>query len=31
MGLCFPKQCKEEEVRDFTEDLIKGYAEGIGW
>jgi len=31
MGLCFPKQCKSEEVRDFTESLIKGYAEGVGW
>jgi hypothetical protein len=31
MGLCFPKQCSIEEVRGFTEDLIKGYAQGVGW
>ena len=31
MGLCFPKQCTEQEVRGYTEELIRGYAEGIGW
>jgi len=31
MGLCFPKQCTAEEVSYFTKDLIKGYAEGVGW
>jgi len=31
MGLCFPKQCSEDEVRGFTEDLIKSYAEGVNW
>ena len=31
MGLCFPKQCTSEEVSYFTSELIKGYAEGIGW
>jgi hypothetical protein len=31
MGLCFPKQCTLDEVRYFTEDLIKGYATGVGW
>lgn len=31
MGLCFPKQCTLDEVRYFTEDLISGYATGVGW
>ena len=31
MGLCFPKQCTMDEVRYFTEDLITGYATGVGW
>lgn len=31
MGLCFPKQCTVDEVRDFTSGLITGYAEGVGW
>ena len=31
MGLCFPKQCTQDEVSYFTSDLIKGYAEGAGW
>lgn len=31
MGLCFPKQCTEPEVRAFTEELIKGYASGAGF
>ena len=31
MGLCFPKECSKQEVSDFTHDLIKGYAEGVGW
>ena len=31
MGLCFPKQCTVDEVRYFTQDLIVGYAEGVGW
>jgi len=31
MGLCFPKQCTLDEVRYFTEELIRGYAEGAGW
>lgn len=31
MGLCFPKQCTMDEVEGYTKELIKGYAEGIGW
>lgn len=31
MGLCFPKQCTKKEVSFYTHDLIKGYAEGVGW
>ena len=31
MGLCFPKQCTLDEVRYFTEELITGYATGVGW
>jgi hypothetical protein len=31
MGLCFPKQCTPDEVSYYTSDLIKGYAEGVGW
>ena len=31
MGLCFPKQCKIDEVRYFTEELITGFAQGVGW
>lgn len=31
MGLCFPQTCTVEEIRGITEDLIKGYADGIGW
>ena len=31
MGLCFPKQCTIDEVRSFTEELILGYASGVGW
>ena len=31
MGLCFPKQCSQDEVAYYTNDLIKGYAEGVGW
>ena len=31
MGLCFPQQCTKEEVMFYTHDLIKGYAEGVGF
>jgi len=31
MGLCFPKQCTTEDVRTYTEELITGYATGVGW
>jgi hypothetical protein len=31
MGLCFPKQCTKAEVQSYTEELISGYATGIGW
>ena len=31
MGLCFPKECSASDVKYYTHDLIKGYAEGVGW
>ena len=31
MGLCFPRQCSEGDIRYYTEDLISGYAKGSGF
>jgi len=31
MGLCFPKQCSIPEIKDIMDELIIGFAQGVGW
>ena len=31
MGICYPRWCEEDDIRYYTQDLIRGYAEGAGF